>query len=559
MKDFFQEGPSLAGNTYEQDRFVQAYLNWRLPKPLLAVVHEDLMALGQKAQGPYLELAREAQRELPVHVPFDAWGVRQDLLRTSSAWQKFHRISAEEGLVAIGYAREQGGFSRLYQFAKLYVFHPSSAFYTCPLAMADGAARVMEVYASPEVKKRFYPHLTTRNPDTFWTSGQWMTEKTGGSDVGRTLTTAREVKPGAFELTGVKWFCSATTSQMAVGLARPEGAVEGSRGLSLFAMEAFDQKGRFNRVKVLRLKDKMGTKALPTAELELNGIPAVMVGSPGQGVKTVATMLNITRLYNSICAVGQCERVYQIARNYSLKREAFGEVLKDHPLHMETLADYYYWWSLGSTLTFELAYLLGRDETGEATEGEKAVLRLLTPVAKLYTGKLAVAFTSEVLECFGGAGYMEDTEIPLLFRDAQVFPIWEGTTNVLSLDVLRVLRSPENLELYFGEVQSRLKAVQTHKEERVQVESTLAQLKHYAQWMGKASEEEVQAGARTLAWNLGEAFAAATLLKMAEELKDARLKAWCEVLLQRMKFRTPLALRTPSQEQVRAAEQLVLL
>lgn len=182
--------------------------------------------------------------------------------------------------------------------------------------MADGAARVMEVYASSSVRDRFYPRLTTRDPNQFWTSGQWMSEKTGGSDVGRTETIAKETGNGNFELHGTKWFCSATTSKMALGLGRPEGAVPGSKGLSLFAMEVFDQEGNFDRVRVLRLKDKMGTKALPTAELELHGIPAVMVGNPGQGVKTVATMLNITRMYNSICAVGQCARIFQIARDF---------------------------------------------------------------------------------------------------------------------------------------------------------------------------------------------------------------------------------------------------
>ncbi|MCB0386435.1 MAG: acyl-CoA dehydrogenase family protein, partial [Bdellovibrionales bacterium] len=451
-------------------RLLQIFLQWRLPVDLFPRVNEDLVALGNKACGEYLELAREAQRDLPVHLPFGAWGHRQDRLQMSHAWEKLHRISAEEGMVAIGYAREQGPLSRLYQFAKLYLFHPSSAFYTCPLAMADGAARVMETYASAEVKNRFYPRLTTRNPDEFWTSGQWMTEKTGGSDVGRTETVAKPASGGGYELHGVKWFCSATTSKMALGLGRPEGAVAGSKGLSLFAMEVFDTHGNFDRVRVLRLKDKMGTKALPTAELELLGIPAMMVGSPGQGVKTVATMLNITRMYNSICAVGQCARIFQIARDFSRRREAFGQVLREHSLHVDTLADYYAWWALGTVLTLELAHLLGKDETGEAGEGEKAVLRLLTPVVKLYTGKLAVAFTSELLECFGGAGYMEDTEIPVLFRDAQVFPIWEGTTNVLSLDVLRVLRNPENLELYIVEIQEKLKTVTGLKDERVWVE-----------------------------------------------------------------------------------------
>ena len=556
MTDFFQEGPRLT-NTYRSDKLLQAFLKGRLPEEIQSTIIEDLDQLGEKAAGPLVETAYLAQRDLPEHIAFDAWGHRIDKLQVSSAWEDLHRISAEEGLVSLAYRRQQGPFSRLYQLAKLYLFHPSSAFYSCPLAMTDGAARVMEVHASPQIKEQFYPHLVSCDPNEFWTSGQWMTEKNGGSDVGCTETVAKPLASGQYELHGIKWFCSAATSQMALGLGRPEGAQEGSRGLSLFAMKVFDDNKRFNKVRVLRLKDKMGTRALPTAELELYGIPAVMVGQPGQGVKTVATMLNITRMYNAVCAVSQSARIFQLAQDFSHRREAFGYALERHPLHAETLADHYCWLSLGTVLTLELANLLGKEETGEASEGEKAVLRLLTPVVKLYTGKMAVAFTSELLECFGGAGYMEDTGIPLLFRDAQVFPIWEGTTNVLSLDVLRVLRKPKNLELFFVEVQEKLKWVTSLNEQRSWVERALLELQNYAAWMKSASEEEVQAGSRSLAWSLGQVFAAATLVEITERQSDPELKSWMGLLAEQLSRRQLAQLSTPSEEQIASARKLV--
>lgn len=179
MTDFFQEPPSFS-NTYSEDRLLQIFLQWRLPVDLFPRVNEDLVALGNKACGEYLELAREAQRDLPVHLPFGAWGHRQDRLQMSHAWEKLHRISAEEGMVAIGYAREQGPVSALPVCKALFVSSEFSLLHLS-LAMADGAARVMETYASAEVKNRFYPRLTTRNPDEFWTSGQWMTEKPGAA------------------------------------------------------------------------------------------------------------------------------------------------------------------------------------------------------------------------------------------------------------------------------------------------------------------------------------------------------------------------------------------
>lgn len=556
MAGFIQEGPQLT-NTYRKDQLLQAFLKWRLPKGIQSIIAEDLDQLGEKAAGSLAETARLAQRDLPKHIPFDAWGRPIDQLQVSSAWGDLHKFSAEEGLVSIAYQRQQGTFSRLYQLAKLYLFHPSSAFYSCPLAMTDGAARVMETFAHPQIKDQFYPHLVSRDPNRFWTSGQWMTEKTGGSDVGRTETVAKQVAEGQYELHGTKWFCSATTSQMALGLGRLERAAEGNRGLSLFAMKVFDNNNSFNKVQVLRLKDKMGTKALPTAELELCGIPAVLVGEPGKGVKTVATMLNITRIYNSICAVSQCARIFQLVQDFSRRREAFGHPLEKHPLHTETLANNYFWLSLGTVMVLELAHLLGKDEAGEASEEEKAILRLLTPVVKLYTGKMAVAFTSELLECFGGAGYMEDTGIPLLFRDAQVFPIWEGTTNVLSLDVLRVLRQAENLELFFLEVQKKLKRAIALGEERVLVEQELRKLQNHMAWIKSASEEEVEAGSRSLAWSLGQVFSAATLLEMAEEISDPGLKSWTGLLIERLRYWQLAPLSTPAREQIVSARQLI--
>jgi hypothetical protein len=188
---------------------------------------------------------------------------------------------------------------------------------------------------------------------------------------------------------------------------------------------------------VLRLKDKLGTRALPTAELELCGVPAEPVGELGHGVRKIAPLLNITRLHNAVNATGTQARVLQLLRDYAARRVVFGRPLQAHALHLETFAALQVEYEAALALTFEAARLLGRVEAGEAAPEERAALRLLTPLAKLMTGKQAVAVVSEALEGFGGAGYVEDTGLPVHLRDAHVLPIWEGTTNVLSLDVLR--------------------------------------------------------------------------------------------------------------------------
>ncbi len=432
---FFQDGPRLC-NTYDADALLREALARLLPAETRGALEPEWRALGEAAAGPLLELARDAERDPPRHVPYDAWGRRVDRVEVCRAWRELHAESARRGLVALPYEGRLGACARLHQFALLHLFAPSSAIFTCYLAMTDGAARTLAEH-DPALAARVVPRLTSRDPERFWTSGQWMTERGGGSDVGGTQTVARAREDGAFDLCGAKWFTSAVTSEVALTLARPEGAPEGSRGLSLFFLELLRPDGAWNGLRVLRLKDKLGTRALPTAEIELHGARAVPVGGLGAGVRKIAPLLNITRLHNAVNACALMARLLHLLRDYSRRRRAFGRALAEQPLHRETLAALQVEYEAALALTFDCARLLGRKEAGLAREDEHALLRLLTPLAKLLTAKQAVAVASEALEGFGGAGYVEDTGLPVFLRDAQVLPIWEGTTNVLSLDALR--------------------------------------------------------------------------------------------------------------------------
>lgn len=441
MKNFYQDGPQLS-NTFRSDETLQKILKHLLPADAQKVALPHLEHLGERAVTDMLTWAEEAESQPPVHVPFDPWGRRIDDIKTSHGWKALEKVAAEEGIVATAYDRRFGAASRVYQMALLYLYSPSSAIFSCPLAMTDGAARALELYADQDLKARVLPHLLSRDPKTFWTAGQWMTERTGGSDVSGTSTDAHPFTGtsdfgATHSLHGTKWFTSATTSQMALTLARPDGAAAGSRGLSLFFLELRNPEGQLNHIQIHRLKDKLGTKALPTAELSLQGTPARMIGGVGEGVKRIASVLNITRIYNSICAVGHMRRALDLAQDYSGKRQAFGKLLKDHPLHKSTLDSLETEFRKCIAFSFFVANLLGKEEVGEASASDKILLRVLTPILKLYTAKKSIHISSEVVEMFGGAGYVEDTGIPRLLRDAQVFSIWEGTTNVLSLDMLR--------------------------------------------------------------------------------------------------------------------------
>lgn len=452
---------------YAGDHVLLAHLDRLLGQEGHALAKGPLSALAAEVAGPLREAHLEAEAHPPELIRYDGWGRRVDRVHTPTGWRRQRRAAAEHGVVAFPYEAESrarfGAGARVVQHALLHLYGPESATFSCPVAMSDGAAALLSrPDAGDEVRAAWLPRLTSRDPDVTVTSGQWMTETAGGSDVGRTGTVARQVD-GEWRLTGEKWFCSAIDSAMAVALARPEGAGEGSRGLACFLVPRYaaDVPGAGGEpsdtapgIRIHRLKDKLGTRALPSAEVGLNGAYAVPVGDPARpGLSLMMTLVQITRLHNAAVAAAGMRRGLMVVRNHAGGREAFGTPLWRQPLHRETLG----WLAVDAEAAFALAglcfELLGRCEVpGDGGPDPETVklLRLAATLAKLGTGKLAVASASEYVECIGGSGYIEDTGVPRLLRDSQVLPIWEGTTNVLSLDVLRALARDDVAPAYLG-------------------------------------------------------------------------------------------------------------
>ncbi len=539
MTGFIQSAPEL-GNQFDSDSVLKDYIRFRVPDEYRVEIEQDLQKFGDRVANQLLELSSHAEQSPPSHRVYDAWGERIDEIVVDDAWNKLHEVAAEEGIVSIGYERKQSEYSRVYQFAKLFMFHPSSAFYSCPLAMTDGAARMIEVVQDKALLREVFPKLISRDPNEMWTSGQWMTEKIGGSDVSRTETIAKK-EGDVFRLYGLKWFSSATTADIAMALARIEGDPEGSKGLSVFYIKLRDEHGRLQNISINRLKDKLGTKALPTAELTLEGTPAQLVGERGAGVATISSLFNVTRLYNSMCALGTIRRGIALASSYAEQRSAFGAKLGQLPLHAETLSQMQTEFAGSFHLAMHLGLVLGREETGKATAEEILLLRMLTPVAKLYTAKKSISISSEVLECFGGAGYIEDTNLPELLRNAQVFSIWEGTTNVLALDLLRAIQKEKAFVAFNYDVTNRLKSV-NNSVLASEVKDCLVLLDRaqvYVDNFASSDGETMQAGARDLAFFVAELFAASLLLELANwaiennemnaERSVALAKRWMEL------------------------------
>jgi acyl-CoA dehydrogenase len=513
----FHQTPPTLGNEFENDRVLASTLRRLVDPETLAAITPSLAKMGALVGGELYRLQLEDLRNEPKLVQWDAWGHRVDQIEVSPLWKRAARIAAEEGLIAIPYEQRHGAASRLHQFALVQLFQGSSDVYTCPLAMTDGAAKTLKTHQNAPLVARALPRLTSRDPDTAWTSGQWMTERTGGSDVAISETVARR-DGDVYRLYGTKWFTSATTSQMALTLARPDGAPSGGRGLALFYLERALPDGSSNGILVNRLKDKLGTRKVPTAELTLDGTVATPVVGLEDGIRNISPMLNVTRTWNAVCACGDLRRGLALARSYAERRVAFGAPLSHKPLHTDTLAGLQAEYEAASALTFRTVHLLGHSETRELDAREADLLRLITPLAKLTTGKQAANVTSEIAECFGGAGYVEDTGIPRLVRDAQVLPIWEGTTNVLSLDVLKVIGKGEALAAYDHELTRAAADVRDADLVRCAAAARAA-FTHARAWLMQAFAEDrqrLEAGARRFALTLGRSLALALLVEHAQ-------------------------------------------
>jgi alkylation response protein AidB-like acyl-CoA dehydrogenase len=389
------------------------------------------------------------------------------MLQTSEGWRRLKAIAAQEGLVAISFERQYEEWSRVYAFAKTLLFTGEGRVVGCPISMTDGCARVLELSGTPDMKEDLLQRLISRDPNYAFTAGQFMTERPGGSDVSLTETVAipEDATAGKYRLNGFKWFSSATDSQVALALARTGDPAQGSRSLSLFLLPlrlplptgtdkvSSDVQERTNNnvggerenngVFIHRLKSKIGTHSLPTAELSLENSVAYLIGPLNGGVKAISTVLQITRVHSSFDSVGSLARCFAIAQSFAKVRRIDGgrTLLEDVPLHVASMAKIAITYRALLSLALNVAHLLGQCETftpgSPRLTDANARFRLLNPTVKAFATYHCVPAMEECMAAMGGQGYMEETGIGRLIRDALVEKIWEGTENVLALDLVR--------------------------------------------------------------------------------------------------------------------------
>lgn len=423
-------------NFFTADANLQNVLRRYLGDNGYANVESNLTQLGEKA-ATIIDPAAKVEDQLANHPVLQRWsgiGERTETVEFHPNHDLNGRIIWESGIMAL---QAEPGHT-VHQMALFYLLnHSGEAGHMCSLACTSGLIRALQQAADPTVRDKFLPPILDPNYDRMQHGAQFLTEVQGGSDVGANAVIATAQPDGTWRINGEKWFCSNINADQFLMTARPDNAPDGTRGLGLFLVPRRLDDGSTNGFYIRRLKDKLGTRALASAELDFRDALAYPVGALDRGFKNVVELvLNTSRQMNAIACAGIIRRAYIEASSYACHREAFGTVIANYPLVQETVADILA--AAATSSSFYLAHLLDQIETGAATEDDKSVYRLFVNVNKYITSIRGSEMVHRAIEVFGGNGAIESFSIlPRLYRDMVVLESWEGTHNVLCLQVLR--------------------------------------------------------------------------------------------------------------------------
>ena len=497
-----------------------------------------LTDMGAVASQRMDELAQIANRQGPVLKQFDKRGQRVDEVIFHPAYHELERIAYQDFAIAACSHRDgalgwPGKVPQAVKFALGYLGMQAEAGVFCPVSMTDALARVLERYGSEPLKRRFLSGLTALTMAELNQGAMFLTEKQGGSDVGLTSTVAKPrlsnnisengLQP-EWEIWGDKWFCSNVSADLILTLARPEGAPGGTRGLGLFLVPRLLDDGMHNAYTINRLKDKLGTRSMATGEVTLQGAQAYLVGNRERGFVQMTEMINLTRIWAAIGSLAAMRRSYLEALVHTRGRLAFGRPLAEHPLMRRQLVDLLIEVEGCAALAFETTAVLERVDR-HGVEKDRRLLRILTPLCKYYIPKRGEYVTLEALEMRGGNGYVEDWVNPRLLRDAIVNVVWEGSSNVIVLDVLRVIEREGAGAALYHMLHTRLQSLQHPVVAPVaqQVLTLVSQLAERLQELTSLDHESAQLPMRGLVERMVQLTIVTLLLEQAQDelLRDS--------------------------------------
>jgi acyl-CoA dehydrogenase len=367
----------------------------------------------------------------PALQTYDRDGNIINRIIANPAYDAQHQEAYRRGVIGLPYAE---GAPHLLSFVMGCLLSQADISLHCPVTLTGAVAYVLGYHADPKLRAKYLPDVIRMDGRTK-SGGTWATERHGGSDVGATTTVA--VRRGDnFALSGLKWFTSNANSGLAVATARPEGAEPGSNGLGLYLVPSHLDDGRPNHYLIRRLKDKLGTKGLPTGEIELLGAEAIEIAGPPHGFKLMMEALEYSRVHNAVGAAGVQRRALTEAVQWCKVREAFGSKIIQYPMVQDELLRLTVQFQAGSLLAFEAALTFG---PALADPTRRTWLRLVTALGKYLTAEYAIRSCRSALELIGGNGYTNEYPIARIYRDAQVLTVWEGPANIQALELLRLL------------------------------------------------------------------------------------------------------------------------
>jgi len=431
--------PDTSGmNFYRADPSLTDLLRIHLPDALFRHIEPHLDRLGALAGGRLDECARLADRHVPVLHQRDRFGSDVQWIEYHPAYRELERAAfGEFGIHAMSLRKGILGWPEKYpvvaKHAFTFLFNQAEFGLGCPINVTDGCAKLLASFGSEALKAKYLDGLTQTDMNRLTQGGQFMTEKEGGSDVG-TLTTAAVAEGDHWRLYGEKWFCSNADAEVVMLLARPEGAGPGTRGVGLFLMPRKLDDGSPNHYRIVRLKDKLGTRSMASGEIKFEGAIAYAVGRLDRGFVQMAEMVNSSRLSNGVKSTALMRRAHHDAMTVAQNRVVFGSRIIDLPLARRQLMKIMLSTEQALSLSFITADALDRAEAG--SQDAAALLRILTPTLKFRATRDARKVCGDALEMRGGIGYIEEFATPRLLRDAHLGSIWEGTGNIVAIDAL---------------------------------------------------------------------------------------------------------------------------
>jgi acyl-CoA dehydrogenase len=436
-------------NLFEADPGFAPLLGIYLEPPLHRHLLPHFARLGALAGGELDEAAATADRNPPQLHQRTRAGEDRQWLEKHPAYRRLEEVAfAEYGLAAMSHRAGVLGWPEplppLAKYALTYVYVQAEFGVCCPLSMTDALTRTLRQFADPALVARYLPGLVSQDLDALTQGAMFMTEQEAGSDVGAIATRAMR-DGGDWRLYGEKWFCSNADAGLALVLARPEGAAGGTRGLSLFLLPRTLPDGTPNRYRIVRLKDKLGTRSMASGEIRLEGALAYLVGDPGRGFVQMADMINMSRLSNGMRAAGIMRRALTEALFVARRRRAFGRMLIELPLMRRQLLKLMLPAEAARSMLLYTAAELARADAGD-DEARRRV-RLLTPLLKFRACRDARRAAGDAMEVRGGCGYIEEWPDARLVRDAHLGSIWEGTSNIVALDAMRAIRREASLDV----------------------------------------------------------------------------------------------------------------